>query len=99
MRDPDTRWGPWAHGITHSERLARVRSLRTLVHARWGIEHPLVVALFIAESLDDADLATALAALDAVPTRDQRNLVSLYQAVNTMKIVDKARRSAERRAS
>lgn len=98
MRTGEDNWGPWATGIDPAERLARVRSLRSLAHARFGIEHFLVAALLRAESLRPEDLDTALSALNQLPTRDRRNVVSLYQSVASMTMAELARR-AVRRAS
>jgi hypothetical protein len=102
MRDREDNWGPWAENLSTGERLARVRSLRALCHARWGIEHPLTIALFRAESLSEARLDAALTVLNAVPSRDQRNLLSLFQSMSCMKDPDdkqKPQRSLVRRVS
>lgn len=78
MAKPEDNWGPWATGITPPERLARLRSLGTLVHAFYGGGTPLSLALFRAESQQPDDLEAALAAFNSLPSRDGRKVMCTY---------------------
>ena len=82
MRTGEDNWGPWAVGITPMERLARLRSLRTIAVCMFGVFCPVVKPLMLAESLEEADVTAALAALNALPSRDRRKITSSYGAVN-----------------
>jgi len=74
-------WGPWAPAIDWAEKLARLRSLRTLVDAMYGTKHPLVRPLAIAESGEPEDLQLVAIELDRMPAKDRRKVLSIYARV------------------
>jgi hypothetical protein len=74
-------WGPWAALIDRCERIGRLRSLQALAHAFFGKDHPLILALYRAESQSADDLARASDAWDHVPSRDRRKILSTYAAM------------------
>lgn len=82
MIDPGDRFGPWAEGISPMERFARLRSLRTIAMCMFGAHTPVAKPLFLAESLDPAELEAALEALNRMPALDRRKLLSSYITVN-----------------
>jgi hypothetical protein len=77
----EDRWGPWDALIDRCERLGRLRSLQALTHAFFGRDHPLIRALFRAESQLPDDLRAASEELDRVPSRDRRKILSTYAAL------------------
>lgn len=83
---PDT-WGPWDDKIDAAERLARLRSLRTIVTGLFGIQRPrpLIKALFLAESQEPADLQAAYLEMERFPALDRRKVLSLYGQVSSTK--------------
>jgi hypothetical protein len=82
MRTGEDNWSPWATGITPGERLARLRSMRTIAMLRWGPLTPIAKPLMMAESLEPADLSAALAALNAFPALDRRHLLASFAKIN-----------------
>jgi hypothetical protein len=73
---PD-QFGPWVEGLDPAERLARLRSLRALVQAFAGPDHPLALALARAEA-DPSDEAAMAAweALMTLPTIRRRRILA-----------------------
>lgn len=88
---PSDDWGPWAKAIGDAERLACLRTLRTVLDCAFGSNHPLIRALYWAESGDPADLAAAARELERMPSRDKRKVLSVYGRV----IGYRAQRNAE----
>lgn len=88
---PSDSWGPWARDIGAAERLARLRSMRAICQLMLGKLHPLVRALFLAESGEPVDMAAACIELDRMPARDRRKVLASYAAL----IAFKAQRDAE----
>jgi hypothetical protein len=74
-------FGPWARGLTTSERLARWRGLRALALVYVGGAHPLVSTLRAAER-DRKAAALALEQLDALPALRRRRLLASYGALD-----------------
>lgn len=89
-------WGPWNALIDRCERLGRLRSLGALVHAFFGKDHPLITALFRAESQRSDDLDAAADELDRVPSRDRRKILSTYGAIYASMVAFRAQESAAR---
>ncbi len=80
---PADRFGPWTPGIDPAERLARLRSMAALAKALAGpAAAPLIEELHRAEQGEDGADEAALAALDRLPPRIRRNLLSSFQAAN-----------------
>jgi hypothetical protein len=82
LRDGLDNIGPWAEGITDMERLARLRSLRTICMCMFGALTPIAKPLMMAESLDAGELAAALKAFNAMPALDQRKILASYGKIN-----------------
>jgi hypothetical protein len=75
-------FGPWTPASTSAvERVAQLRSLGALAAVYAGSSSLLVAALRDAESGDEAKAAAAFAALNQVPTRTWRELLSTFGAV------------------
>jgi len=89
-------WGPWAALIDRAERLGRLRSLQALTHAFFGKDHPLIRALFRAESQRSDDLRAASDELDRVPSRDRRKILATYATLIAYRAQESARLSQER---
>jgi len=89
-------WGPWAALIDRTERLGRLRSLQALAHAFFGRDHPLIQALFHAESQRPDDLQAASDELDRVPSRDRRKILSTYASMIAYRAQESARQSQTR---
>jgi hypothetical protein len=77
-------WGPFSPGISHAERVARLRTLRMAVQNYTGIYYstgePLMAALLYAEFGEQEDLEAAVAELDRLPSRARRHVLSAYGA-------------------
>jgi hypothetical protein len=73
-------WGPWATGITETERVARLRSLRSLVRV-FSPRHPLADALENAEIDPDA-AELAWIALHSVPSVPRRRILATFAAIH-----------------
>lgn len=84
MKDGSDNIGPWAEGCSPAEKLARLRSLRTIAMCMFGATTPIAKPLFLAESLDPTEMADALAALNAMPALDRRKLLASYMRINLM---------------
>jgi hypothetical protein len=80
MIGPGENWGPFSAAISHPERVARLRGLRAITELYCGKTHPLVKALWLAETGDDADLAGALLELDRLPALQRRRVLGSYAA-------------------
>lgn len=89
-------WGPWAALIDRCERVGRLRSLQALTHAFFGGNHPLISALFRAESHQPDDLLAASDELDRVPSRDRRKILSTYAALLASRAQESARNAQQR---
>ena len=77
-------WGPWAPDLDAAERLARFRSLRTLVQVFAGPDHALVAALANAE-IDPAAANAAWEALSTTPSLTRRRVLSTFAAIHRPK--------------
>lgn len=88
---PLENWGPWASSIEPAERLARLRGLAAFTHRQLGLKHPLVRALWRAESGEPEDLAAAACELERMPALDRRRLQGSYAA----HLAERARQSAK----
>ena len=75
-------FGPWAAGIDISERIARLRAIRALVHVLAHNQVELRAALAAAEDGDDGMLAVALVLFERVPTLRRRNILASYCALD-----------------
>lgn len=84
-------WGPWSPAIDWAERLARLRSLRTIIDLMYGSNHPMVRALWFAESGEPDDLRDLAIELERMPARDRRKVLSIYARL----IAYKAQRDSE----
>jgi len=80
MIGPGENWGPFSGAISHPERVARLRGLRAITELYCGKQHPLVKALWLAETGDDGDLAGALLELDRLPALQRRRVLGSYAA-------------------
>lgn len=80
MLGPGENWGPFHVAISHAERVARLRGLRAITELYCGKNHPLVKALWLAESGDDADLEGAVLELDRLPALQRRRVLGSYAA-------------------
>ncbi|MGN8095421.1 hypothetical protein [Methylobacterium sp. 22177] len=75
------RWGPWAAGLSDCERLARLRTLRTIVHLLLGPRGDVLERAIrcVEESAVDLDLLPA--ALSRLPSLDYRKVLASYAAI------------------
>jgi hypothetical protein len=64
--------------------------LRTVIDCSYGTNHPLIRALYFAESLEPVELQEALLELDRMPALDRRKVLSVYRRV----LAYKAQRNA-----
>jgi hypothetical protein len=81
MSQPDP-FGPWAPDLDPAEKLARLRSMRTLVMIFVGSSHPLARALAAAETdPTDASTETAWRALEAMPALKRRHILASLGAL------------------
>ena len=72
------RFGPFADGLDPAERLARLRSMRAIVHLTTGPRgDALARKLHLAER-DPAHLPDAVAALDALAALDRRHVLASF---------------------
>ncbi len=78
MIGPSDNWGPFAHALSHAERVARLRTLRMAVQLSVRESGPLEDALLIAESGELADLNAALIELNRLPAKTRRNIEGSY---------------------
>lgn len=85
-------WGPWCRAIDLCERIGRLRFLGATVQCGYGIDHPLIPALWWAESGEPADLEEARLELERMPTRDRRKIISVYGAATKRRTEETARR-------
>lgn len=79
--------------IDRCERLARLRSLRTLVHAFYGKSHPLSLSLWLAETQEPEDLEAARLELKRFPARDMRKVVTTFLSIHSYGIENATRGS------
>ena len=68
--------------------------MAAFTQAYFGVKHPLVGALFLAETLEPEDLAAAALELERLPARDRRKLEASYGA----HLAERAQLSAQRSA-
>lgn len=74
-------WGPFAPAISHAEMVARLRTLRAFVQvAQPDKLHPLLKALWLAESGDAAEVEAARIELDRLPALTLRRVLACYAA-------------------
>ena len=74
-------WGPFAPAISHAEMVARLRTLRAFVQvAQPNKLHPLIKALWLAESGDAAELEAARVELDRLPALLRRRVLGCWAA-------------------
>lgn len=75
---PADRWGPFADGLDPAERIARLRSMRAIVHLTTGPRgDELARELRLAEQ-DLAHLPAAVAALDRLAALDRRHVLASF---------------------
>ena len=81
IASPD-RFGPWADGLDHAERVARCRCLRAIVHLSLGLRgQGLADELDRAERNDQA-LQYALFGLNALAPVDRRHVLASCAALH-----------------
>lgn len=78
---PRDGWGPFAGNLDPAERMARARSLRTLLHVHCGAAGREAGELLRQAERDPAALPDALAAFDRLPALSQRRVLATYGAV------------------
>lgn len=75
------RFGPFAGGLAHVERVARLRSLRTVVQMHCGPRGDLAArALALAETSEEAG-ELAIGALERLEPLDRRRVLATYQRI------------------
>lgn len=80
MPDVDN-WGPFAPAISHAEMVARLRTLRAFVQVAQADKlHPLIKALWLAESGDPVELEAARVELDRLPALTRRKVLGCWAA-------------------
>jgi hypothetical protein len=73
------KWGPWAPSISHAELVARLRVLRAIVQlCQPNKLHPLIKALWLAESGDRDELEAAWLELERMPALTQRRVAGSW---------------------
>jgi hypothetical protein len=73
-------WGPFSPAISHPERVARLRTLRAIAQLHCGLMSPLVKALWLAESGEQAEIEAAVIELDRLPAKARRHVLCSYGA-------------------
>jgi hypothetical protein len=78
---PGDNWGPFAAAISHAEMVARLRTLRAFVQVCQPDRlHPLLKALWLAESGEAAEVEAARLELDRLPALTLRRVLGCYAA-------------------
>jgi hypothetical protein len=75
---PADHWGPWRPSISYPERVARFRELRAIAGVYVSRGHPLIAALWLAESGDPAEVEQALIELNRLPALQRRRVEASY---------------------
>ena len=75
------QWGPFAPALTPAERMARLRSLRAIVRLLLGPRARDLANLLREAEADDTLLGAALLMIDTLPSRDRRNILASYGAM------------------
>lgn len=75
------RWGPWASGISDCERLARLRTLRTIVHLLLGRRGDVLERAIRCAEESVVDLDLLHVALSRLPSLDFRRVLASYAAI------------------
>jgi hypothetical protein len=79
---PVLGFGPWAAGIDHAERLARLRSMRALALVLVRCSPDFIAALRAAET-DEEALDRAADLLNRLPTLFRRRMLATYQILDS----------------
>ena len=74
-------WGPAIDNISNTERVARCRCLRALLHVLAGPAGRDASAALMAAERDPAAALAAVTAVEALPTLTMRRVLSTYSAV------------------
>lgn len=75
------QFGPFARGLAQTERVARLRSLRTVVQLHCGPRGQAAArALSLAETCEDAG-ELAVGALERLDPLDRRRVLASYQRI------------------
>lgn len=72
------RWGPFADGLDTAERVARLRSMRAIVHLTTGPRGDALARELRLAERDPARLPAAVAALDALAALDRRHVLASF---------------------
>lgn len=81
MIAPCDQWGPFAPSLSPAERVARLRALRALAHLLLGLRGRDLCRLLREAESDDALLGVVALTIDTLPSRDRRNLLASYGAL------------------
>ncbi len=79
---PGARYGLWSDTTDPCERVARLRSLRTLVRVFAGPAGTTAEAALAAAEIDPAMVGTAVDALDRLPALTLRRVLSTYAGIH-----------------
>lgn len=82
MIAPRPDWGPWAPGLTDTERVARCRALAMAVRLHAGPAGAEAVAALRRAETDPEALDDAARALDRLPTLYMRRAVASFAALH-----------------
>lgn len=81
MTSADT-WGPFSGTLDAAERLAQLRSLRTIVHLVCGPRAESLSSLLSIAEVDEHFIPHAADELNRTPTRDRRRILSAFGALH-----------------
>jgi hypothetical protein len=77
--DPySTRWGPFTAAISHAELVSRLRVLRAICQRHFTDDHPVMRALYFAESGEPAEVEAARIEFDRLPALTGRHILGSY---------------------
>lgn len=73
-----TRWGPFSPAISHAEMLSRLRVLRAICQRYFADNHPVMRALYFAESGEIEEIEAARIEFDRLPALTGRHILGNY---------------------
>lgn len=81
MTGAGSAYGPWATGLDHAERLARLRSMRAIVRLSTGPRGDHLAELLHRAERDPRALEPALVELDSLDPLDRRRILASFAAL------------------
>ena len=79
---PADRFGPWADGLSHAERIARLRCLRAIVHMTCGSRGEAFSTCLQQAESDPAALVASVDELARLEPLDRRRVLATYAALH-----------------